>query len=79
MIMNYLKVPRKNVNSSYIKAIGYHNETSTLIIEFNSGVIWSYTPITEKGNRDIMGAESQGKFFHKHIRNNSNVTAESLT
>ncbi|EKD55602.1 MAG: hypothetical protein ACD_59C00110G0007 [uncultured bacterium] len=59
---------REYVNSKMIKSIGYHQATSTLEIEFNSGAVWQYFDFPESCWYDFKGAESHGKFFHSSIK-----------
>lgn len=59
---------RTKVESSNIAAIGHDSETSTLEIEFNTGAIYQYKPVSFKLYRELMDAESKGKFFHKRIK-----------
>jgi hypothetical protein len=59
---------RKNIESSMIRSIGHDANTSTLEIEFNSGVVWQYYDFPESSWYEFDGAESQGKFFHANIK-----------
>lgn len=52
-----------------IKSIGYDNSSSTLEIEFSSGVIWNYFDVPESLWYEFQGNESKGKFFHANIKN----------
>ncbi|VFQ47442.1 KTSC domain-containing protein [Desulfoluna butyratoxydans] len=60
---------RKNIESSMIRSIGYDSSNSTLEIEFNSGAVWQYFDVPETLWYEFEGAESQGKFFHREIKN----------
>jgi len=60
---------RKNIESSMIRSIGYDSSNSTLEIEFNSGAVWQYFDFPESLWYEFKGAESQGKFFHREIKN----------
>ena len=60
---------RKNIESSMIRSIGYDANNSTLEIEFNSGVVWHYFDFPESSWHEFEAAESQGKFFHREIKN----------
>lgn len=61
---------RKAVKSSNIKSIGYDKETSTLEIAFNTGKVYQYNNVPESVYTALMSAESKGKYFNAHIRNN---------
>ncbi len=60
---------RKNIESSMIHSIGYDSANSTLEIEFNSGAIWQYFDFPESSWYEFDAADSQGKFFHREIKN----------
>ena len=60
---------RKNVESSTIRSIGYDGNISTLEIEFNSGAVWQYLDFPESLWYEFEAAESQGKYFHREIKN----------
>lgn len=60
---------RKNIESSMIRSIGYDANSSTLEIEFNSGAVWQYFDFPESQWYEFEAAESQGKFFHREIKN----------
>ena len=66
---------RVNVTSSQIKSIGYDPNTKILEVEFNSNSsIYQYHPVTEEAHGELMNAESKGKHFHAHFRNNDLLT-----
>ncbi len=60
---------RKQIESSMIRSIGYDFDNSVLEIEFNSGAVWQYSDFPESEWYEFEGAESQGKFFHREIKN----------
>ena len=60
---------RKNIESSMIQSIGYDANNSTLEIEFKSGAVWQYFDFLESSWYEFEAAESQGKFFHRVIKN----------
>lgn len=77
-MIDYLELPRQGVHSSHIKAVAHDFDSSTLVVEFHSGAIWKYTPVTRKGFDLLISSESKGKFFRQHIRENSSITAERI-
>lgn len=55
------------VNSSAIAEIGWQN--GTLAIRFHSRrEPYLFPNVPEKLFKDFLGASSQGKFFHEHIK-----------
>ena len=60
---------RKGIESSMIRSIGYDVDNSTLEIEFNSGPIWQYFDFPESQWYEFKSSDSQGKFFHREIKN----------
>lgn len=66
---------RNTVTSSNIASVGYDEPTKTLEIEFHNGQIWQYEPVTLDGYNQLMGADSIGSHFYKHIRNNETLRA----
>lgn len=56
------------VKSSNIKAVGYDDETATLIIEFQSGAIWTFDQVPASTHAALMEADSIGRFFAKEIK-----------
>lgn len=65
---------RKYIESTMIDSIGYDASSATLEIEFKSGVVWQYYDFPESTWHEFDGAESQGKFFHVHIKGNYRET-----
>jgi len=47
----------------------YFPKDARLYIAFNRGHMYSYANITEDVYNNFENAESQGKYFHKYIRN----------
>lgn len=60
---------RKAIESSMICSIGYDVESGTLEIEFNGGAVWQYSDFPEAMWYEFEESESQGKFFHREIKN----------
>ena len=56
------------VRSSYLREIGYDEETRTLIIGFAGGNTFTYDDVPPETHAAMMGADSIGKFFHANIR-----------
>lgn len=59
-------------DSTNIERLGYHHETSTMVVTFRNGGVYAYQPIAWETFHAIAAAESAGKAFHYHIRKNPN-------
>lgn len=59
---------REYVDSSMITSIGYDEETCTLEVEFESGVVWQYHDFPGYMWHEFQSAESKGKYFNANIR-----------
>ena len=60
---------REFVNSSNIRSVGYHAETSTLEIEFNNGGVYQYQGVPQGEYDGLMSSGSKGSYFHANIKN----------
>jgi KTSC domain len=58
----------KPVKSSNIVAIGYHNETQTLLVTFKNSGTYAYDDVPPEEHEKLMAADSVGKHFSTHIR-----------
>lgn len=58
-----------SIDSSVMRAAGYHIPTKMLVIFFNSGTIWAYLNVPEEQYHNLTNAKSAGKYFNKNIRN----------
>lgn len=59
------------VDSSQIQSVAHDPETKTLHVKFHHGdSIYQYTGVTPEIFANLKGAESVGKHFNAHIRNN---------
>lgn len=65
---------RQQVVSSNINSVGYDPETQTLEVEFYTGVIYQYSPVTEEAKNQMLSSESIGSYFAKNIKNNKEIT-----
>ncbi len=59
---------RVPVASSNIAAIGYHQETRILEVEFRNGTVYEYYDVPPAEHTRLMNAASHGTYFHAHIR-----------
>jgi len=46
-------------------------EQQTLEIEFTNGAAYQYFGVPAEVYRELMAAESHGRYFHQHVRNKS--------
>jgi hypothetical protein len=56
------------VQSRSLSAVGYEERQKRLRVEFNSGKIYNYFGVPEETFRDLMKAESKGRFLNRWIR-----------
>jgi len=59
---------RNPVVSNSIKAVGYHEETSTLEVEFRNGRRYRYADVSKAHYFRFLNADSPGDFFHKNVK-----------
>jgi hypothetical protein len=57
---------REAVKSTQIKSIGH--DGSALEVEFSNGAVYRYPGVPAHIHQQMIGAESVGKFFGKHIK-----------
>lgn len=57
------------VNSSNLESVGYDPQTRVLEIEFKDHSIYQYQNVPQSVHKELMEAESHGKYFAKFIRN----------
>lgn len=56
------------VQSSNITSVGYDPATRELEVHFKSGGRYRYAGVDARTHAALMGAESVGAHFHKHIK-----------
>jgi hypothetical protein len=59
---------RKSVSSTSLSSVGYDPASGVLEVEFKSGAIYRYHGVPEAVHRNLMTAESKGRFFTRNIR-----------
>lgn len=79
-----VEIKRQTIKSSTIESAGYDEPSRTLEIAFKNGrgqinAVWRYSPITEDAWKAFLNADSQGKYFHANIRDNSTVTSTKVS
>jgi len=60
---------RQRVDSFDIESIGYDQGSEILEIEFKSGSIYQYSGVPIGKFDDLMSANSHGRYFNSHIKN----------
>lgn len=64
--------------SSQIKAIGYKPKKMLLEVEFHNGGVYQYHPVTEEAYKQMMNADSAGKWFWANIRGNNDIKYKQM-
>jgi hypothetical protein len=59
---------RTPVTSSTVASVGYDPNSMTLEIEFTSSSVYQYFDVPEAEYRNLISAESIGKFFNQNIK-----------
>lgn len=77
-IQKCLEIPRHEVVSSNLFAIGYSQEQKVLTVEFKNAAVWAYHPIMPGAFKDLAENHSLGRYFNDNIKNNERVTATKL-
>jgi hypothetical protein len=57
------------VKSSSVEAVGYDPGRRALAVRFKGGAVHVYHDVKPEQHQQLLGAESVGKHFAKHIRN----------
>lgn len=60
---------RQSVESSNLESIGYDAENEILEVEFKHGGVYQYFDVPENVHKELMNADSHGKYFAANIRN----------
>lgn len=60
---------RERVESSSIASVGYDEELSVLEVEFHHGGVYRYGMVPSSVYRDLVTADSLGRFFNASVRN----------
>lgn len=65
-------ITMSGVSSSNIDAVGFGPREGTdygqLRVQFKSGAVWEYDDVLASVHRDLVSAESVGKFYNQHIK-----------
>jgi hypothetical protein len=55
------------VESSMIQAVGYDSKTRILEVVFNSGRVYCYEDVPSKVYKELMAADSKGRYMRSEI------------
>ena len=82
MIVEHIEHTDENNKIGYIESVyksdnvlktTYFPEKNRLYITFSRDNTYSYTNVDSELYNDLENSESQGKFFHRKIKNNKNI------
>ncbi|MFT6925862.1 MAG: hypothetical protein ACJAZP_001454 [Psychromonas sp.] len=59
---------RMSVDSSNLVSVGYDKDTSTLEVEFNSG-LYQYFDVPAYVYEELMNSDSKGSYMHRTVKN----------
>jgi hypothetical protein len=59
---------RQKVDSATLQSVGYESKRQVLELEFCSGALYRYFEVPEEEHQALLGAESKGRYFGLHIR-----------
>jgi hypothetical protein len=60
---------REKVDSTTLQSVGYESKSQVLELEFCSGALYQYFEVPEEEHQALLSAESKGRYFGFHIRN----------
>ena len=58
-----------SLESTVLRAVRYFEQKELLYLEFNSGAVHRYFDFPVHQYRDLLAADSHGKYFNQRIRN----------
>ena len=65
---NKERMRRQKVDSATLQSVGYESKRQVLELEFCSGALYRYFEVPEEEHQALLGAESKGRYFGLHIR-----------
>ena len=69
---------RKKVVSSNINSIGFDETKSLLEVEFYTGDIWQYHPVTKEIYLTMLASDSVGKEFNRLVKSNESIKSHKM-
>ncbi len=73
-----MKVEMHEVESSNISAVGFDEFSSTLVVKFNKGVVYSYLGVNNHLFLELVGADSVGMVFAKSVKGSFSCKRHSV-
>ena len=61
-------IERHPIKSSHLKSVGYDEKKEELEVEFQTGEVYRYFRVPVVVYKELMSAESKGKFFNSRIK-----------
>jgi hypothetical protein len=69
---------REAVESSNMAEIGYDPKKTLLEVLFHNGAIYQYHPFTEEQHKEMLAADSIGKWFWANVRGNESIKLKRM-
>jgi hypothetical protein len=67
-VAEWNRMQRQPVESTTMRSVGYDQTNQVLEVEFQSGTIYQYLGIPPAIYKDLLAAESKGRYFNSEIR-----------
>ncbi|MGK9167288.1 KTSC domain-containing protein [Inquilinus limosus] len=62
------RIGRVPLDSSAVASVGYDPKTMALDVEYAGGAVYRYYPVPDRVYRQLLQAESKGRFVNARIR-----------
>ena len=62
------RIKRAPMDSSAVASVGYDATIRALDVEYAGGAVYRYHPVPDRVYRQLLRAESKGRFVNAHIR-----------
>ncbi|WP_225771086.1 KTSC domain-containing protein [Inquilinus sp. Marseille-Q2685] len=62
------RIRRAPLESSAVHSVGYDPRTKALDVEYAGGAVYRYYPVPDRVYRQLLQAESKGRFVNSRIR-----------
>lgn len=72
------EIPRDIVKSTNLRSVGYDEAKQLLQVEFKTGQIFNYAPVSALHYHLLKGAASKGVFLNSHIKRNDKIICSRL-
>lgn len=64
----------EHTDSSNVNRVAYHDDSSTLCVEFAGGALYTYEGVTLDHYHGLVGAESVGRYLNSVIKSTYHYT-----